>query len=166
MVPERNLVVAVFAGELDELGAALRAAPVAVEAMAFLEPAFHRHVLEVEWYLRVLRRHPLQEFPRGLVGEVALDMYRPDFAVRQELPHAGGEFHQEHARILPARNGNEHLVAVFNQVEVVERLGNLLADSFADCVCHVLLQKMKCGLKKGACSRDAPNLIYLQPNEP
>ena len=37
VVAECNLIVAVFAGELDEFGAALRAAPVAVELAAFLD---------------------------------------------------------------------------------------------------------------------------------
>lgn len=42
------IVEVVFAGELDELRAALRTAPVAVELAAFLEAAFHGYILEVE----------------------------------------------------------------------------------------------------------------------
>jgi hypothetical protein len=37
VVAERNLVVAVFAGELDEFGTALSTAPIAVELAAFLD---------------------------------------------------------------------------------------------------------------------------------
>ena len=137
VVAQRNLVVAVFAGELDEFGAPLGTAPIAVQLTAFFKSTFYRHVLKEERDLRVLRRHPLQEFPRGLVRKVALDVDGGDFAVGQKTAHTAGQFHQEHAGILAAANGNQHLVAVFNQVEVVQCLGNLFADAFADGVGHV-----------------------------
>ena len=82
VVAERNFVVAVFAGELDELGAALRAAPVAVELATFLESAFDGDILEEERNLRILFRHALQKFARGLVCKVALDMDCANLAIR------------------------------------------------------------------------------------
>ena len=136
VVAECNLVVSVFAGELDELGAALRAAPVAVELAAFLETSFDGNVLEEEWNLRILFGHALQEFARSLVGKVALDMDRSDFAVRQEFSHTARELHQQHAGILASAYGDQYLVAVFNQVEVVESLGDFSTDAFADGVGH------------------------------
>ena len=136
MVAQRDLVVAVLAGELDEFGAALGAAPVAVQLAAFFKSTFYCHVLEEKRNLRILRRHPLQEFSRGLVCKVALDVDGGDFAVGQKTAHAGGQFHQQHAGILAAADGNQHLVAVFNQVEVVQCLGDLFADAFADGVGH------------------------------
>ena len=114
VVAERNLVVSVLAGELDEFGAALRAAPVAVELASFLESPFHRHVLEEEWNLRVLRCELLQKISRRLVREVALDMDGAYFAVGQKLPHATREFHQQHARILATAHRNEYLVTVLD----------------------------------------------------
>ena len=154
VMAERNLIVAVFAGELDEFGAALRAAPVAVEFAAFLEATFNGDIFEEKRNLRVLLCHALQEFARSLVGKVALDVDCPDFAVRQELAHAAGKLHQEHAGILAAAYRDQHLVAVFNQVEVVQCLSDFLADAFADGVGHFFR------LKRGSLSR-GPDLICL-----
>ena len=92
----------------------LRAAPVAVELAAFLEASFYGHVLEVEGYLRVLLCHALQEFTRGLVGKIALDVDGAYFAVGQKFAHAVCQFHQQHARILAAAHRDEHLVTVLD----------------------------------------------------
>ena len=80
------------------------------------------------------------EYPDNLetigVGKVALDMDRSNFAVRQEFSHTARELHQQHAGILASAYGDQYLVAVFNQVEVVESLGDFSTDAFADGVGH------------------------------
>ena len=132
MVAERDFVEVVFAGELDEFGAALRAAPVAVELAAFFEAGFYGDVLEIERDLRVFFCHALQEFTGRLVCKIALDVDGGKFALGPEFAEACGEFHQQHARILAAACGDEHAISVFNQVEVVDGFRNLLVDSLAD----------------------------------
>ena len=63
----------------------------------------------------------------------------PDFAIRQELAHAGCKLHQENAGILAAAHRNQHFVAVFNQVEVVQCFGDFFADAFTDGVGHIVV---------------------------
>ena len=154
MVAERDFVEVVFAGELDEFGAALRAAPVAVELAAFFEAGFYGDVLEIERDLRVFFCHALQEFTGRLVCKIALDVYGSDFAIGQKLAHSTCKFHQQYAGILTAAYSDKHLVSVFNQVEVVKRFGDFLANAFANCVGHFFR------LKRGSLSR-RPVLICL-----
>lgn len=136
VVTERNLVEVVFACELDEFCAALRAAPVTVEFAAFLEARFYGDVLKVERYLRIFFRHALQKFARRLVCKIALDVDGGKFALWPEFAESCGEFHQQHAGILTAACGDEHAVSVFNQVEVVNGFRDFLIDSFTNLTRH------------------------------
>ena len=132
MVAERDFVEVVFAGELDEFCAALRAAPVTVELAAFFEAGLYGDVLEVEGHLRVFFCHALQEFAWRFVCKIALDVDGGEFALGAEFAEARCEFHEEYAGILAAARGDEYAVSVFNQIEVVDGFRNLLVDSFAD----------------------------------
>ena len=97
VVAERNLVEIVFARELDEFRAALRAAPVAIELATFLETCFYGDVFKVEWHLRVFFCHALQKFAGSLVCKIALDVDGGKFAFGPEFAESCGEFHQQHA---------------------------------------------------------------------
>ena len=136
MVAERNFVEVVFACELDEFCAALRAAPIAIQLAAFFEAGFYGDVFKVEWYLRVFFCHALQEFAGRLVCKIALDMDGGEFALGAEFTEACGEFHQEYAGILATACSDEHAVSVFNQVEVVNGFRDFLIDSFTNLTRH------------------------------
>ena len=97
VVAERNLIEIVFACELDEFRAALRAAPVTVQFAAFFEAGFHSYVFKVERYLRVFFCHALQKFARSLVCKIALDVDGGKFAFGPEFAESRGELHQQHA---------------------------------------------------------------------
>ena len=131
MVAECDFVEVVFAGELDEFRAALRAAPIAVEFAAFLQSTLNGDVLKVEGNLRVFFGHALQEFAWRFVCKIALDVDGGEFAVGTEFAEARREFHEEYAGILASAYGNQHAVAVFNQIEVVDGFRDFLIDSLA-----------------------------------
>jgi len=136
VVAECNFVEVVFACELDEFRAALRAAPIAVELAAFFEAAFYGYVFKIKRHLRIFFSHALQKFAGGLVCKVALDVDGCEFALGPEFAEACSKLHQEYARILAAACGNQHAVSVFNQIEVVNSFRNFLIDSFADLTRH------------------------------
>ena len=131
VVAERNFVEVVFACELDEFRATLRAAPIAIQLAAFLEAGLYGDVLKVEWHLRVFFCHALQEFAGRLVCKIALDVDGGEFALGAKFAEACGEFHQEDAGILATACSDEHAVSIFNQVEVVNGFRDFLIDSFA-----------------------------------
>lgn len=131
VVAERNFAEVVFACELDEFRAALRAAPIAVQLAAFLEACFYGDILKVERYLRIFFCHALQKFARSLVCKVALDVDGGKFALGPEFAESSGELHQQYAGILAAACSDEHAVSIFNQVEVVIGFRDFLIDSFA-----------------------------------
>ena len=139
MVAECDFVEVVFARELDEFCAALRAAPIAIELAAFLEAGFYGDVLKVEWHLRVFFCHALQEFAGRLVRKIALDVDGGEFALGAEFAEARCEFHEEYAGILATACGDEHAVTVFNQVEVVDGFRDFLINSLAYLTRHNLL---------------------------
>lgn len=159
MVAKRDFVEVVFACELDEFCAALRAAPIAIELAAFLEAGFYGDVFKVEWHLRVFFCHALQEFAGRLVCKIALDMDGGEFALGAEFAEACGEFHQEYAGILATACGDEHAVTVFNQVEVVNGFRDFLIDSLTYLTRHNLLYPNRAAVpikifnKKGSLSR-------------
>ena len=93
VVAECNLVEVVFACELDEFRAALRAAPVAIELATFLETCFYGDVFKVERHLRVFFCHALQKLARSLVCKITLDVDGSKFALRPEFAESCGEFH-------------------------------------------------------------------------
>ena len=139
VVTERDFVEIVFACELDEFCAALRAAPIAVELAAFLEAGFYGDVFKVEGYLRVFFCHALQEFAGRLVCKVALDVDGGEFALGPEFAETCCKFHEEYAGILATACGDEHAVSVFNQVEVVTGFRDFFSDSLAYLTRHNLL---------------------------
>lgn len=136
VVAECNLVEVVFACELDEFRAALRAAPVAIEFATFFETCFYGDVFKVERHLRVFFCHSLQKFAGSLVCKIALDVDGSKFALGPEFAESCSEFHQQHAGILTAACGDEHAVSVFNQVEVVNGFRDFLIDSFTNLTRH------------------------------
>ena len=131
MVAERDFIEVVFAREFDELSAALRAAPIAIQLAAFFETGFYGDVLKIEGDLRVFFCHALQEFAGSLVCKIALDMDGGEFALGAEFAEACSEFHQEYAGILATACSDEHAVTVFNQIEVVDGFRDFLVDSLA-----------------------------------